>query len=269
MPTTQSTVQSYPSSTPGRKAALLFVHGAYVDSSCWTFNFIPFFQRHGYDCFTVDLSGHGTSTQRAQIDRFGLADYVNDLRGALQEIGRPSIVIGHSMGARVLERFLEQGEAEAALFLSPIPTTGTAGSAVQLTLRYPGFIENLAAAVNGKISQKTAELMTRVYFSPDVSPAEALKFLPMLCPESQQAVTEMALPDLRLSVRRRQLPTLVIGGTEDAVFPASMLHFMASTWRADLFRATGAGHMLMLDPQWKMVADYMLAWMERRVPTPA
>jgi pimeloyl-ACP methyl ester carboxylesterase len=79
-------------------------------------------------------------------------------------------------------------------------------------------------------------------------------------------VTEMALPDLRLSVRRPQLPTLVVGGNEDAVFPASMLHFMASTWRAELHRADGAGHMLMLDPQWKSVADHLLGWMKRRIP---
>ena len=55
----KSQVNAYPASTPSNRAALLFVHGAYVNSSCWTFNFIPFFQRHGYDCFTVDLAGHG------------------------------------------------------------------------------------------------------------------------------------------------------------------------------------------------------------------
>lgn len=258
-------IESYPTPSATNKAALLFVHGAYVNSTCWTFNFIPFFQRHGYDCFTVDLSGHGDSEGRERIDDFGLNDYVADLTQALDEIGRPSIVIGHSMGARVLERFLEKGKVEAAIFLSPVPTTGTAGSALQLLQRYPGFLQTLDAAVNGNISTKTGELMTKIYFSPDVSPDEALQFLPMLCPESQQAVAEMALPELRFGIRRCALPALVIGGSDDAVFPASLLHFLATTWRADLYRATGAGHMLMLDPQWETVARHMLDWMARRV----
>ncbi len=258
-------IESYPTPTRSNKAALLFVHGAYVNSTCWTFNFIPFFQAQGYDCFTVDLSGHGNSDGRERIDDFTLGDYVEDLTFALGEIGRSAVVVGHSMGARVLERFLEKGKAEAAIFLSPVPTTGTAGSAMQLLLRFPDFLQNLNAAVNGKISAKTGEMMTKIYFSPEVSPEEALQFLPMLCPESQQAVTEMALPEVRLGVRRNQLPALVIGGTDDAVFPVSMLHFLATSWRADLYRAAGAGHMLMLDPQWENVAGHMLAWMERRV----
>ena len=258
-------IESYPAPARNNKAALLFVHGAYVNSTCWTFNFIPFFQAQDYDCFTVDLSGHGNSDGRERIDDFTLGDYVDDLTFALEEIGRPAVVVGHSMGARVLERFLEKGKAEAAIFLSPVPTTGTAGSAMQLLLRFPDFLQNLNAAVNGKISAKTGEMMTKIYFSPAVSPDEALQFLPMLGPESQQAVTEMALPEVRFGVRRNQLPALVIGGTDDAVFPVSMLHFLVTSWRADLYRAAGAGHMLMLDPQWENVATHMLAWMERRV----
>ncbi len=258
-------IESYPTPSHSDKAALLFVHGAYVNSSCWTFNFIPFFQAQGYDCFTVDLSGHGDSEGRERIDDFGIGDYVDDVKLALAEIGRPAVVVGHSMGARVLERFLENDTAAAAIFLSPVPTTGTAGSAMQLLLRYPNFLESLDAAVNGKISAKTSQMMTEIYFSPDVTPDEILQFLPMLCPESQQAVTEMAMPETRFGIRRSPLPALVIGGIEDAVFPASMLHFLASSWRADLYRAAGAGHMLMLDPQWETVAGHMLAWMEKRV----
>ena len=263
-------IQAYPASAASDMAALLFVHGAYVNSTCWEFNFIPYFQRNGYDCYTVDLSGHGNSEGRERVDDFGLNDFVDDLTLARQKIGRPTIVVGHSMGARVLERFLEnsydQDEASGAVFLSPVPAMGTASSALQLALRYPSFLESLDAAVNGKISRKTADLMTKIYFSPEVSPEEALRFLPMLCPESQQAVTEMAMPDLRLRVRRPTLPTLVIGGNEDAVFPASMLHFLASSWRAELYRAPGAGHMLMLDPQWEMVAEKILGWMAAKVP---
>ncbi|MDP3635981.1 MAG: alpha/beta fold hydrolase [Azonexus sp.] len=258
-------IESYPASSSSSRAALLFVHGAYVNSSCWTFYFIPFFQAQGYDCFTVDLSGHGDSEGRERIDDFGLADYVDDVTYAIAEIGRRTIVVGHSMGARVLERYLENNTAAAAIFLSPVPTTGTAGSAMQLLLRYPDFLKCLDAAVNGKISAESNEIMTKIYFSPETSVKEVLRFLPMISPESQQAVSEMALPETRFSIRRHKLPVLVIGGMDDAVFPASMLHFLASAWRADLYRAAGTGHMLMLEARWETVAEHMLRWLDKRV----
>lgn len=256
-------VHHYPSAAGAAREALLFVHGAYVDSRCWEYNFVPFFQRRGYDCFAVDLSGHGASEGKERIHEFGIDDYADDVANALQRIGRPATVVGHSMGARVLERFLERGLARSAVFLAPVPPTGTAGSAMQLALRHPSFFEALECAVNGRFSGGVAELMTKIYFSPDMSTAEALTFLPMVGTESDRAVAEMAVVRMGRPVGRGKLPALVIGGSDDLVFPPSMLHFCALPWDADVYRVEGAGHMLMLDPQWELAARRMLAWLGR------
>ena len=268
MKTAAPYLHSHPATAGTRRTPLLFVHGGYVDSSCWQSNFVPFFQGHGHDCYCIDLSGHGRSPGRERIDDFGLDDYVADLRYAVGQIGQPLVLIGHSMGSRVVERFLEQGDASAAIFLSPIPTMGTAASACRLALRYPAFFQALDAVSSGKFSPEVIELLTRIYFSPEVSPEEAAKLIPMIGRESQRAVSEMAMPEFRLSFQRRRLPALVIGGLCDEVFPASMLHFMGSTWNADVIRADGAGHMLMLDPQWQTVARNMLDWLENRLGQP-
>lgn len=257
-------IKSYPAVSRTAKASLLFVHGGFVNSTCWEFNFIPFFQRHGYGCFTIDLSGHGGSDGRECLDRFGIEDYAEDLEYAIRKIGRPLVLIGHSMGSRVLEHFLEEGEAAAAIFMSPVPTTGTASSALQLALRHPAFVQAIDDVVSGKLSDQNAEMLARIYFSPDVPPAETLKYLPMIGPESRRAVAQMAVPKYGYPVNRCQLPALVVGGTADAVFPVSMLHFMSVAWNADIHRVKGAGHMLMLDPQWEEVAGHMLAWMEQK-----
>lgn len=258
-------IQNYPAAIENQQGTLLFVHGAYVNSTCWQYFFIPYFQQQGYRCLTLDLSGHGGSEGRERIDEFGIDDYVEDLKLAIAEAGGPVTVVAHSMGCRVLERFLERGEVEAAIFMAPVPTTGTAGSAIQLTLRFPAFLKVLDDAVHHRISREAGEVMTRVYFSPDVTPEETLRYLPMIGPESHRAVLEMALPEVRWSVRRRKLPALVIGGTEDAVFPVSMLHFFASSWRAEMHRVAGAGHMLMLDPRWESIAAGMQAWLSEHV----
>ena len=262
-------LQKFPATSAGGKTPLLFIHGGYVDSSCWEYHFVPFFQQHGYDCYTIDLSGHGRSEGRDQIHEFGIDQYVADLQQAVQEIGGPVTLIGHSMGSRVVERFLASGDAQAAIFLSPVPATGTVGSAVRLSLRHPNFLDAMNAVTSGQFSEEVAALLQKIYFSPEMPASEARKYLPMIGAESQLAVSELAMPEFRLSYRRRNLPTLVLGGTEDAVFPASDLHFMASTWNADLHRAEGLGHMLMLDPKWEDVARHIHAWIGKRVCLPA
>lgn len=262
MSTRKIHLHDYPAAGRKAKGSLLFVHGAYVNSSCWEFNFIPFFRRRGYDCFALDLSGHGASEGRERIDQFGIDDYAVDLAWAVRQMAAPPTLIGHSMGARVVERYLERGEAAAAIFLAPVPTTGTAGSALQIGLQYPSFFQVLEDAVDGRISDEVAELMTRIYFAPGTRPHETLRFLPMVGPESQRAIAEMAWVQTRRPVRRGKLPALVVGGARDAVFPSSMLHFSAAPWEADCHRIDGAGHMLMLDPQWEETATRMLTWLE-------
>lgn len=253
---------SFPASKPTNQAALLFIHGAYVKASCWEINFIPFFQSRGFDCYSFDLSGHGNSEGRQQIDSFGIADYVNDLELIVGKIEQEVILVGHSMGARVVERFLENQQVAGAILLAPVPTTGTLGSAVQLSQRFPNFIDAIKYVTHhSEVTPELAEMLTKIYFSPSVTPAEALRFFPMVGPESQLAITEMAIPDMRFRVRRPRLPVLVMGGTEDAVFPASMLHFVASPWHATVIRAPGAGHMLMLDHEWSVAAELIDSWL--------
>jgi pimeloyl-ACP methyl ester carboxylesterase len=260
----QVNLHRYPGAAGSRPKSLLFVHGAYANSGYWTVHFIPYFQRHGYDCFAVDLAGHGASCSREALDEFGIDDYADDVARALSEIGRPTVVIGHSMGALALQRYLEDGAALAAIFLSPVPPTGTAGSATQLALRYPAFFQALEDTVRGRHSAEDLALMAKVYFSPDAIGEDIRPFLTFVSPESTKAVAEMALLPGRLRIRRRKLPTLVIGGEEDVVFPPSMLIFTALQWDAGIVRIPGAGHMLPIDWNWQVVASRMLEWIDAR-----
>lgn len=262
-------VHSYPSATGTSRGAILFVHGAFVDSTCWEYAFVPFFLGQGYDCFAVDLSGHGASEGRERLHEFGIDDYADDVAHALKIIGRPAIVVGHSMGSLVLQRYLERGDAQAAVFLAPVPATGTAGSAMQLALRHPSFFHSLEQAVQGKVSDEVTDLMARIYFSPGATGSEIQRFLPMVGPESDRAVAEMALLHARPPRRRRRLPALVVGGAEDAVFPASMLFFTALPWQADIYRVPGAGHMFLIDHHWRVAADHILRWIDARATVEA
>ncbi len=259
----------HPSTRPAARANLLFVHGGYVDSSCWQHNFIPYFQRHGYNCYAVDLAGHGASDGRERIDDFGIDDYAADVAHAIEQIDGPAIVIGHSMGTMVLERYLEKGEAMAAALLSPVPPTGTLPSAIGLTTRFPGFLQAIEQVLSGQRSDEIEEILTRAYFAKDMTVQDARRFMEIVVPESQKAIAEMATVLMQRPKSRRKLPVLVMGGEEDAVFSSSMLYFSAVPWRAEVRRLPNLGHVLMLDAQWESAANSLLEWMEKQLSASA
>ena len=83
---------------------LVFVHGGYTHSGCWDINFLPFFQKRGYNCHAVDLSGHGKSPGIEDLNSFGIDDYADDVGQVVAGLSSAPVLIGHSMGAIVVQR---------------------------------------------------------------------------------------------------------------------------------------------------------------------
>ncbi len=244
---------------------LLFVHGGYTHSGCWDVNFLAFFQERGYNCFAVDLSGHGESDGFDELNSFGLDDYASDVRRIVASLDSEPVLIGHSMGALVVQRYLEKSPAKAVVMMAPVPPTGLAASGIQLALRLPDYVFEATRAVRGEYTENTMRVMRQAYFSPDASEEDAAVFQPMVQEESQRALTEMMALAMRLPVPRPRIPALVIGGQLDALFAANRLHHTAAGWNADTCVIPRAGHMLMLDPQWPTVAAKIDHWISTRV----
>jgi pimeloyl-ACP methyl ester carboxylesterase len=256
-------IHHYLARQPSARPPLLFVHGGYSNAALWGIRFIPYFQEQGYDCYALELSGHGSRpADRAHLDAFGLDDYVADLAAAVASLPATPVLIAHSMGCLVSQRFLERGTGRAVAFLAPVPPTGTGGTASRLALTMPDFFAELPNAVNGTASEQTMRTMARVYFSPSMAPEETIHYLPLIQPESEKAVAEMVTAPFRIARGRARIPALVMGGSADQVFPSSMLYFTAASWNARTQVIAGAGHMLMLDPQWLDAAGKLNEWLE-------
>ena len=120
--------------------------------------------------------------------------------------------------------------------------------------------------IAGKPTANTLKVMASVYFSPDMRPEDTLQFMPMIGNESDQAVAEMVALPFTPAPRTPRLPAFVMGGSHDAVFPASMLFFTALPWRARPVTIDRAGHMLMLDPQWPQAAAALQHWLDGLPP---
>ena len=119
-----------------RPAPILFVHGAWHAAWCWE-NFLPYFAQRGYAAYAVSLRGHGASAGRDKLCWHSAArGYVADVAQVAQTLDRPPILVGHSMGGYVVQKYLEQHTA-AAVLMASIPVSGILGYGIRTALRHP------------------------------------------------------------------------------------------------------------------------------------
>ena len=252
------------SGTTPEAPALLFVHGGYATAACWDVYFLSWFAQRGFDCHALDLSGHGRSEGAHQLDAFGIDDYVDDLQQAVHGFSRSPIVIGHSMGTVVVERFLERQPVRAAILMAPVPPTGILGATMKLAFSDPDFFAQQTRIQHGEFNQEALRTLRQVYYSPETTLADLIRFVPLFQGESRRALFDLSLLPFRLGGRRPRLPVLVVGGEGDAVFPPSTLGFTAVRWQAEVAVIPRAGHTLMLDAHWQTAASRIAGWIERQ-----
>ena len=244
---------------------LVFVHGGYVHAGCWDANFLPYFNDLGYNCHAINLSGHGASEGAEDLHSYDLNHYAADVRQLVAELPTPPLLIGHSMGALVVQRYLEKASAAAAIMIAPVPTTGLWGCGVQMAYKQPDFLFEAMRAVEGKYTANTVRVMREVYFSPDATHEQFAAFQPLVQDESMTAVMEMMAMAWCLPKSNPKIPALVMGGELDALFPANLLHFTAAGWNAETCIIPRAGHMLIMEPQWTAAAEKIDHWLGRRL----
>ena len=82
---------------PDDGAPIIFTHGAGMDSTAWYLAKKDFGQ--DFRVITWDLPGLGRS-KSASID---LAEYADQLQSVVRYVGRPCVVVGHSMGGMTIQ----------------------------------------------------------------------------------------------------------------------------------------------------------------------
>src|ERR1700694_3612223 len=113
---------------------LLFVHGAWHGAWCWEEHFLRYFADRGWSVKAIDLRGQGSAPGRKRLRWTRIADYVTDLAEAADSLPEPPVVIGHSMGGLVVQKYLESHTAPAAVLVASVPPAG----ALMTTLRFLG-----------------------------------------------------------------------------------------------------------------------------------
>src|SRR5207249_4856508 len=90
-------------------------------------HFLPWFAARGYAAHALSLRGHGRSGGQETMFVAGLDDFAVDVARIASGLPSPPVLIGHSMGAAIVERLLVSGPVRAAALLAPGPPRGPPG----------------------------------------------------------------------------------------------------------------------------------------------
>jgi non-heme chloroperoxidase len=249
-------------SAPARPTPLLFVHGAYVAAWCWAEHFLPWFAARGWAAYAVSLSGHGRSRRRDHLDSYSLDDYVRDVAEVSARLPAPPVLIGHSMGGMVVQKYLEHYDAPATVLMSAVPPQGLMGSAFGLMLKKPNLLTDLNSIMTG--NEVDVESLRQALFHQPVDDADLRRYYRLSQPESHRAIWDMTLFNLPHPARMHQVPMLILGASDDQLIPPDQVRMTAATYGREAEIFADMGHGLMLERGWEQVATRIAAWLEER-----
>lgn len=239
---------------------LLFVHGAYTAAWCWDEYFLPYFAQQGYASYAVSLRGHGNSSGNLYFA--SLADYVEDLAQISQTLKIPPILIGHSMGGMVIQKYLETYSwATAVILMASVPHLGLWLPSFRFGLAHPILSWQLYLMQYISWQFMTPLGMKNILFSKQVSDETIQKYFTRMQNESQRVLWDMLWLDLPKRDPCCSLPMLALGAKDDIIFPPSLIQWTAKKYGAPCYIFPHMAHAMMLEPHWQQVAEKILSWL--------
>lgn len=253
-------ISHYPT-TPSQAPPILFVHGAWHGAWCWAEHFLPYCAAQGWEVHALSMRGHGGSEGSLRWN--SAQDYVADVAQVAATLRTPPVVVGHSMGGFVVQKYLEKHPAPAGVLLASLPHQGLLKTLLGETVRQPLVILRVALSLDLKPLIGTPALMKRAFFSDDVSQARIDDYFERMTSESFRIMLDACGMDL---VRTEQVkaPILVMGVANDTLLPVSAIQATARAYGTEAVIFPDIAHDMMLERDWQAVADHVLGWLKAR-----
>jgi len=249
------------SSRAGRPP-LLFVHGGYTDGWCWTPYFLPWFASRGWSAHALSLRGHGGSGGGGTLFAAGLDDYAADVERVAGTLKEPPVLIGHSMGAAIVERMLAMHPVRAAALLAPVPPTGLVPVAARLAVERPDYFAHMMGLDPMRLSVDVLEALRPFYFSDRVDRAILAESASHLASESPRAILDLSMRLHWLKPERNDAQLMVLGAEGDRICTPNDARATARHHGVEAVILPGMAHMLMLEPEWQAAARAIAGWLE-------
>ena len=239
----------------------LLVHGAGHGAWCWE-PWLRLLAADGWEAHALSLRGHPGSDAMDPADymqRLSVADYAADVAAVARQLGRPAVVMGHSMGGIVAQHFAQSCQNPNLPLLNAPPLAALV------------LVASVAPGQLGPLRSKP--VFTDRLYLPDVDAAERLYFhrtpraeiaaiVARIVGESPSVINEYSLGQgVPIDPARLDCPLLV----------ATARHDGTNVPRDDrIARALGGqwldldiGHDLMLDGGHEQALQAIMDWVTR------
>lgn len=245
-----------------RACSLLFIHGAFSSAAIWEPFFLRFFAEQGYRACALSLRGHGRSEGRDDISVTRLRDYVADVERVAATLPPPLVLIGTSMGGIVAQKYMREHPVAAVVLMGSGPPHGVLPTIMRMALGNPRLVTDMMMMQYVGPDTATVAGARRALFREDTPDDYIRRYLPKADRESPWVMTDMLGLDLPPSTRFEDVPVLVLGGERDAFIAPEAVQATASTYGTEAEIFADMPHAMMLDRDWKLVAERIADWLD-------
>jgi len=242
---------------------VLFIHGMLHGAWCWDQYFLDYFVQHGYASHAVNLRGHGNSEGRDTLRWTRIADFVEDVATTVEQLPSPPILIGHSLGGFIIQKYLEDHIAPAGVLLSSPSPAGLLSVALKNARRHPLLFAKINLTFSLFPLVSTPALAREAFFSEDLPEEQLLAYWKQMQDESYMAFLDMVALDLP-KPEKVKTPILVLGAARDNMLSPSEIKATARAYNTQAEIIPGVAHNSMLEQRWQSVAERILAWLDER-----
>lgn len=249
-------IESWLPERRSRRRPLYLVHGELAGSWVWV-RYLEYFAQRGWEVHALNLRAHFWS-ETADFAALTFESYLADVAAGLARLGRPAVAVGHGLGGLLTLKLAESEALAGLVLISPGVPAGVP------TGPRPRFMGGSAPHYRRDVVgwQGTPQQLLRA--NPDLSRTDVLRVQHMMSAESvaarQAMLTGVPLDPVAIAA----VPTLVIGGGLDRLFPAPDSERLAD-WLGAQYEVFGAhSHygLVVGEHSFQQVADTIRAFLE-------
>lgn len=255
-------ISRYPANEQ-RPTPLLFIHGMLCNASCWDVHFLGYFAQHGFASHAVNLRGHGKSEGREKLRWTRVADFVEDVAYTVRQLSAAPVLIGHSLGGFITQKYLETYDSPAAVLLSSPSPKGLLPTAIRKARQHPFVFAKVNLTLSLLPFIATPQLARDAFFSKDLPDEQLLEYWKQMQDDSYMAFLDMVAFDLPKPVKVKTHLLILGAGRDNMINPGEI----ETTGRAYNTRSeiiADVAHNSMLELRWQNVAERILTWLNER-----
>lgn len=196
-----------------------------------------------------NVRNHGNSERIENVDQIVVKDMVEDLIKTIDIIDGKIILIAHSLGCRIAQMCLEEiySSIQSVVLITPMPVRNN-------------FLQLLQMS-----KKQRKNNLEYILFSERLDSEQKEYYMSLLDKESKKVEYAMMKRQKKFSIYVRKIPTLVIGSYNDQCVILQAVKDNAKIHTAELKIVDSVCHDMMLDPDWRNIADLIFKFIEKTI----